>query len=379
MVALRNLEVMHNELKTKIYEAVQSATEEGKHLTEAELAISLGEATVSRSNQARLSVAFINSMDTMTSKRWLKLETTPASKRSRSKRVVVLGPEPMPELGADERMLGGPPVTAYRDESVIDRGRPWASRKRRERTEELVEIVPIKLPDSLQPPAPAPASIPIPDPAPVHVPAAAKEIVRPEPTISIAPKSYEGTPRERAIAAWHDLIDGDGTFSRSHFCALANLSTGGKGKWKALNEKVDGAIWVMGRNGWPYELRQKYRDLVETFLDEWDANHVKVASPSEPEVEPEATAEVEPIVADEVELVEKTETPVADIAPAPTAQEPLNVVEALQQEVDRMGHDIALVMQQIEHHNQEIVHLSQWAAELAEKKSVLVGAIEVLS
>jgi hypothetical protein len=75
----------------------------------------------------------------------------------------------------------------------------------------------------------------------------------------------------------------------------------------------------------------------------------------------------------------KLETPVADIALVVAAEQPLNVVEALQQEVDKIGQEIAMAMQQIEHHNQEIEHLSQKAAQLAEKKSVLVGAIEVLS
>ena len=358
---------MSNALKTKIYEAVQ----QGERLTEAELAKALGEATVSGSNQVRLSVAFINAMDTMVAKKWLKFEVKPGTNKSRSKRVVVLGPEPMPSLGPDNAAIGGPPITVYRDASVINR-----MTKEAVQVNEKPEIVSIQLPPNLLGVA-----------KPKAVATAAKDMS--QPTASTTIKTYEGTPNDRAIAVWEDLIESGKPFRRSTWCRAANIPNGAVKRWVPLYEAVDDAIEELELEKWSAGCRERYKDLVRHMLADKSSNTAAYMA-----VEPVviATDEDELVYASAVVEVPKMETPVADIAHAtadpiatPVVSEsvptvlPVDVVGALQQQVDKMGHEIAQAMQQIEHYNQEIVHLSQWAAELAEKKSVLTSAIEVLS
>lgn len=206
---------MSNALKTKIYEAVKAAADAG-HLTEIEIARQLGE-TVTKGNREVGTVAFSNAIEVMTSKRWLKHLVVKASKGIPRRNVCIPGPVTMPPLPKDDEPAPGPPLKVWIDPEATIPGR-------------MGKLEPVALPMRQK------------AVAAVAAPPEAVSVMRME--SAPVPARLVGTPEERAIEAWGQMISACDRFAQRDWIYRANMgsrSTMGP-RWYAVYDAVKGAI-----------------------------------------------------------------------------------------------------------------------------------------
>ena len=216
---------MSNELKSKIYAAVKAAAASG-HLTEMEIASAVGEIVTKGEGEKQrevVSIPLTNAIEVMTSKKWLKHLVIRATKTTPVRNVLIPGPVPMPPLPKDDEPEPGPPLKVWVDPEATIPGRMGR----------IEPATPIAIPAAKQKAVAA-----------VAAPPEAVVVMKVEPAPSAPPARIVGTPEERAIAAWEQMIDAGDRFAQRNWIYRANLgsrSTMGP-RWECVYAAVKGAI-----------------------------------------------------------------------------------------------------------------------------------------